>query len=192
MAVQFITVRVDTTVINSMSEAGEEAFVRAGASSINRLIRSIRAKVIRDVATNRQVKPQGVYGRRVKMHRAIARRLIGSVESLLRPIPISRMSGLRDTRKKTFDPEGKGAGAGGRWYPKAFVAKGLGGHTMIFERETQSRRPVEVKKQTVEDIVEISMIARLHEAEGQLADMIEREVAWRMDGGRGTLGKWAY
>ena len=186
MARDAVHLEWDLREIFTFLDVGDKVVAQAGARSLNRAIGRVRTQVIRGVASQSAIKPQKLIRRRTKLDRARPDRLAAQVRILLRDIPVSKLSGLRDTGRGGWKSR-TGAGVrafGGRSYPKAFVATGIGGNKQVFERVGNTRRPLKVHKIVVRSEIEAHLEAEIGNGAEYVARELPREITYRMNRGR--------
>jgi hypothetical protein len=171
----------------------------AGASVINKALMKTRTECVREIAATAKVSPISLIRRRMKLNKARPQLLVGALRLLVGDISVAKLTGLRDTgfsktgrssRKWSDRRIGKGGllaakgrgvfAYGGRSYPHAWVAEGIGGNTLVFERKGKARRPLMVHKVPIKDIAREVLMRRIVLARDMAAGMLEKEVAWRL------------
>jgi hypothetical protein len=172
---------IDFKDVAAMLGATKQEYDLAVPWVINRELVSARAKVTRAVATQLSIKPQSLVRRRLRIDRANRTHHAGSLRFLVRPIPLSRIPGVRQVKVK-----GGGVTAPGQLgYVGGFLAHGYGkGPLMAFRRKGRARYPLDVIKIDIYRAGEEIMTRVMDEAEDhskeRLARELERRISLRM------------
>ena len=114
--------------------------------AIRRSMKWAATRVIREVASNLSISPQSLVRKRVKAS-ARARpggKVHGFVSVLVNEIPVARLAGVVDSGvQQGMMRTGSGVRVPRHGsFPNAFIAQGLGGNRMVFERKGKSRLPL--------------------------------------------------
>lgn len=184
---RLVDVDVDYRGVAEMLGATEREYRLAVPRVINAELRSARAKVAREVSQRLAIRPQRLVRQRLQIDRANARHHAGALRFLVRPIPLSLLDGLQQTNAMggAFGRETKVKGGGvtakgQRGYLHAFIAKGTGGHTMVFRRKGPKRKPLEVIRIEIHHDGEAIMNRVMDNAEDSSRVKLEKELKYRI------------
>ena len=194
-----MSVRIDLQRMAETFGAMQKEADLAGASVINRALMRVRTVCIQEIANTTKVSPLSVIRKRFRITKARPAKLVGALRILVGDISVSKLAGVRDTgfsrtgrssRKWPHRKIGRGglraaAGRGvfaygGRSYPHAFIAEGLGGNTLVFQRKGRSRFPLEAIKVPICEVAKAVIMRQIVEARDLAVAALPKEVARRI------------
>jgi len=172
---QLVKMTLDDSRWRSMFRAMDSAWEPAASSAMNKSIAKVRTQVIRETASEAKVSPAKLIRRRLRTFKATAKKLRAGLGILVRPIPLIRLSGARQTRSGV-------SARGGHSHPSAFIntARSPGtGNKQVYRRLGKSRYPLEVLKVEVKEAAESALAAKISAARDHFVQILPREVLWR-------------
>lgn len=197
---------VATLGLDQMTQTGETVWRRAAARTINRAMVTLRTGMVKRVAGEQGIRPARLVRLRTRIDKASAKHPSARIRVLTFGIAAIKLSGVRDTRKKTSRktaapktqttrrkarrrPVGRGVTAsGGHSWPLGFIANGQNsGKPFVFQRRGKKRLPIDNVRIPIENQVELAIERGLPGARDQVLEQLPRELAYRMSVAKGAV-----
>jgi hypothetical protein len=192
-----VRAEIDLRALGAELEATLREVNVGAAASINKALMKARTQATREIATEAKVSPQRLVRKRMRIDKASSKRFAGSLRVLTRGVRLDQMSGVVDTgadrktgRRKFSDEKvgirglrrqiGSGVKGAGHSFPHAFIAEGMGGYRLVFQRKGKKRTPLEVIRIDLHEIAK-EVINRLAPTAAEWAKtLLESEIRWRV------------
>ena len=183
MAGPLVSLELNVREWEAMLRAGQNGYRKAAARSINKALAKRRTLAVRKVAAEAKIQPQKLVRRRVKLKGAKQSRLVARLGFVYRPIRVSSLRGARDTGSGGWSTrKGKGVRAyGGRHYPNAWLATGIGGYLVAIERKGKERYKTRGLKVEIQQFVRPAVKEAVNEAAKLVAKELPKQLMAIMD-----------
>jgi len=162
---------------------------RAAAASINKALRHVRPKAVRQIAREAKVSPQRPVRRRTKMDRATAKKTVGALRILQRAVRAIAIAGVRDTTVGGWrNRKGSGVRARGHHWGHSFIARSPNEFFHVFTRKNLAdpHSKLRAERVPIQDEADKALRAVAPIALAYMHKIYPNEFRYRMEKTRGS------